>query len=489
MIKFIGYIRKSTDTEDRQVLSLESQENELRRLAQASGIELVDILKESRSAKKLGRPVFAQMMKMINSGKAEGILCWKLDRLARNFIDGGLIIDSLQKSIIKEIKTSEGSHFPNDNVLMIAMQFGTANQYSRDISTNVKRGNRTKLEKGEWPNCAPFGYVNDKINKTIKVDKKKSKYVLRAVELYASGGYTLEQITNVLFDEGLKSNKGTKISKNQIHRFINSKFYCGFMERDGKLYQGNHQPIISASLYEKAQNVLNGKLHPHPKKNFYSAQGFLKCDSCGCALTCDTQKGYIYYYCTNGKGNCEEHKKYMRSEYLDNLISKMFLDLKIDDEFIEISAEAYKAKNKDRNDYHESTLESLNDELKMLLDKELALADGYGARLIRDEVYKLKTQEIENRRVELNQQIKKFKLKSGVSEVTLEQIKNVFIDGNKASNQYLEVDDPKKRHMLEKLLSNASVKNKNIVSYQFKSLYQILANAPKNGDVTKLLGD
>lgn len=176
MIKFIGYIRKSTDTEDRQVLSLESQENELRRLAQASGIELVDILKESRSAKKLGRPVFAQMMKMINSGKAEGILCWKLDRLARNFIDGGLIIDSLQKSIIKEIKTSEGSHFPNDNVLMIAMQFGTANQYSRDISTNVKRGNRTKLEKGEWPNCAPFGYVNDKINKTIKVDKKKSKY-------------------------------------------------------------------------------------------------------------------------------------------------------------------------------------------------------------------------------------------------------------------------------------------------------------------------
>ena len=488
-MKYIGYIRKSTDTEDRQVLSLESQENELRRLAQSSGIELVDILKESRSAKKLGRPVFAQMIKMINSGKAEGILCWKLDRLARNFIDGGLIIDSLQKSIIKEIKTSEGSHFPNDNVLMIAMQFGTANQYSRDISTNVKRGNRTKLEKGEWPNCAPFGYVNDKINKTIKVDKKKSKYVLRAVELYATGGYTLEQITKILFDEGLKSNKGTKISKNQIYRFITSKFYCGFMERDGKLYQGNHQPIISSSLYEKAQDVLNGKLHPHPKKNFYSAQGFLKCDSCGCALTCDTQKGYIYYYCTNGKGNCEEHKKYMRSEYLDNLISKMFLDLKFDEEYIEVCAEAYKAKNKDRIDYHESTLESLSNELKMLLDKELALTDGYSAKLVRDEVYKLKIQEIENRRVELNQQIKKFKLKSGVSEVTLERIKNVFIDGNKASNQYLEVNDPKKRHMLEKLLSNATVKNKNIVSYQFKSMYQILANAPKNGDVPKMLGD
>ena len=488
-MKYIIYCRKSTDTEDRQILSLESQQNELKRLVEANNLEVVDTLIESKSAKKLGRPIFAQMMKMITSGKADGIICWKLDRLARNFVDGGLIIDSLQKSIIKEIRTFEGIHLPSDNVFMLAMQFGMANQYSRDISTNVKRGNRTKLEKGEWPNCAPFGYVNDKVNKTIKINKKTSKYVFKAVELYATGGYTLEQITGILFNEGLRSSKGTKISKNQVHRFINNRFYSGFMERDGKIYQGNHQPIISLSLYEKAQDVLNGRLHPHPKKNFYSAQGFLKCDSCGCALTCDTQKGFIYYYCTNGKGNCEEHKKYMRSEYLDSLLSKMFLDLKFDSEFIEISAEAYKIKNKDKINYTESSLESLNGELKTLLEKELNLADGYSSQIIREEIYKIKIKEIENQRVEINQKINKIKSKSGVSVVTLEQIKKVFTDGNKASNEYLKVDDIKRRHMLENLLSNATVKDKNIVSCQYKNMFQVLANAPKKCDIPTMLGD
>src|SRR5690606_14909561 len=123
------YCRKSTDTEDKQVLSLESQENELKRLAEAHGLNVVGILHESMSAKAEGRPIFQQLLQLIASGKADAILCWKLDRLARNFIDGGRIIDLLQKAAIKEIRTYEGTHLPSDNVLMLAVNFGMANQY------------------------------------------------------------------------------------------------------------------------------------------------------------------------------------------------------------------------------------------------------------------------------------------------------------------------------------------------------------------------
>ena len=90
------------------------------------------------------------------------------------------------------------------------------------------------------------------------------------------------------------------------------------------------------------------------------------------------------------------------------------------------------------------------------------------------------------KRSEINKQIENTK-KKGVSVVTFEQIKNVFIDGNKASNEYLRVGDVERRHMLEKLLSNASVENKNIVSYQFKNMFQVLANAPKDGDLFTVL--
>src|SRR5436190_1783903 len=95
--RYILYARKSTESDDRQVLSIESQINELKALAARDGLEIVAVLQESRSAKDLGRPVFAEMHERITRGQANGILCWKLDRLARNFIDGGSVIDALQR--------------------------------------------------------------------------------------------------------------------------------------------------------------------------------------------------------------------------------------------------------------------------------------------------------------------------------------------------------------------------------------------------------
>ena len=94
--KYILYARKSTELEDRQVLSIDSQIAELKALAAHKGLAIVRVMQECRSAKQLGRPVFADMIARIARGEASGILCWKLDRLARNFIDGGQIIEMIQ---------------------------------------------------------------------------------------------------------------------------------------------------------------------------------------------------------------------------------------------------------------------------------------------------------------------------------------------------------------------------------------------------------
>ena len=238
-MRYIIYCRKSTDTEDKQVQSLESQEHELITLAKAQNLEVVEILKESMSAKLEGRPVFKKLLAMITNGKADGIICWKLDRLARNMVEGGRVMDLLGKGVIQEIKTFESTHYPNDNVLMLAVHFGMANQYSRDLSTNVKRGNRAKLEKGDWPNQAPFGYLNNRATKTIVVDKKMAKYVLRTAELYATGTNTIKQIVDILYQEGLRTRGGGKAQKNHVHRILTNRFYCGLMERDGKIYQNS----------------------------------------------------------------------------------------------------------------------------------------------------------------------------------------------------------------------------------------------------------
>ena len=485
-MKYITYCRKSTESEDRQVLSLESQEKELLKIAKDNDLDIVATFKESKSAKAEGRPVFNQMLKMITSGKADAIICWKLDRLARNFIDGGKIIDLLQKGIIQEIRTYESVHLPKDNVLMLAVNFGQANQFIRDLSTNVKRGIRTKLDKGEWPNLAPFGYKNDKGNKTIKIDSKRAPYVQRIFTLYASGAYTLKQVEDILFEEGLRTKGGLRLKKAQIHRFLQSKFYMGLIEKEEKLYQGKHKPIISQKLFDDVQEILHGKSRPKPQKHFYSARGFLTCESCGCMLTAETQKGFIYYHCTNGKGTCDEHKTYLKDKTVDSLLSKLFLELKFEEELIELSYEAYRARNEDKNNYVHSSLESLSNELHSLTEKESRLVDGYVSQLISESVYKQKKLEIENQRIVINSQMTEIQSKGGVSQVTLEQIKDVFLESSRATEKYLLVNPVEKRTMLKKLLSNASIEKQNVAQWQFKNIYMPIALSPKNLTLTEM---
>ena len=134
--KYILYARKSTESEDRQVLSIDSQISELKALAEREGLTIVCVMQESRSAKQLGRPVFADMMARIARGEASGILCWKLDRLARNFIDGGQVIEMIQRGVVQHIRSFERSYYPEDNVLLMAVELGMANQFSRDLAVN-----------------------------------------------------------------------------------------------------------------------------------------------------------------------------------------------------------------------------------------------------------------------------------------------------------------------------------------------------------------
>ncbi len=106
-MKTILYCRKSTESEDRQIQSLDAQERELTEKAKLLGIDIVAVYHESRSAKTVGRPIFNEVIRQIQKGKANALLCWKLDRLARNFIDGGLVIDLLQRGVLESIQTYE----------------------------------------------------------------------------------------------------------------------------------------------------------------------------------------------------------------------------------------------------------------------------------------------------------------------------------------------------------------------------------------------
>ena len=253
IMRYFLYARKSTDVEDKQVLSIEAQLSELRALAKREGLDITIELIEKQSAKSPGRPIFNDMMSRIQTGEAQGIICWKLDRLARNPVDDGLVSWLLQQGTIQRIVTPERSYFPADNVLLMSVEFGMANQYVRDLSVNTARGLRQKSRQGIYPSMAPLGYLNDPRTKTIAIDRKRSKIVLSAFELYAQGESRLEDIANFLFKHGIATkptkrweNGGSRpLKKDQIKLILTNPFYYGHFQYAGEMYEGKHVPIIS----------------------------------------------------------------------------------------------------------------------------------------------------------------------------------------------------------------------------------------------------
>ena len=343
MYKYFLYARKSTDVEDKQILSIEAQLAELQALAKREQLNVVEVFVEKRSAKMPGRPIFGEMMARIQKGEAQGIICWKIDRLARNPVDGGQIQWLLQQGVIRHIQTHDRSHFPNDNVLMMSVELGMANEYIRQLSANTSRGLRQKARQGIYPGLAPFGYLNDPSTKTIKTHQKNAKLVRELFELYASNKVSLDDLAAMLQNRGVLSRGNKRIHISQVSFILQNSFYYGHFRYAGEIYEGTHEPIISKELYDKANVILHSRGRvPDIKDDPSPYCGLLHC-SCGMSITAEKKEKhqingnihhYTYYRCTRKSKAVKCKEAPIRSELLDSQLSALLCEYAMPKEWV-----------------------------------------------------------------------------------------------------------------------------------------------------------
>ena len=361
-IKYFLYARKSSESEDRQVQSIDDQINRLKQLASDLNLDVKKIYTEAKSAKKPNnRPLFDEIIQRIENGEADGILCWQINRLSRNPIDSGKLSWLLQQGILKSIQTIDRQYLPEDNVLLFSVESGVANQYILDLSKNTKRGMLSKLEKGWQTGVAPLGYLNDKENKIIITDPKRFNLVRKMWDLMLTGNYTPPKILDIANNEwGFRTRKfkrigGCPLSRSGIYKIFTSLFYAGIIENAGVQYQGAHEPMITLEEYDRVQILLGRKGKPRLKHHEFAFTGSIRCGICGCLYTAETKRKLLksgeirehtYYHCTRKttKIKCNQ-KKNIPVDDLEVMIEKEIEKYTILPEFLQWALEGLNKKN------------------------------------------------------------------------------------------------------------------------------------------------
>lgn len=346
-IRYCLYSRKSSEAEERQALSIESQVKEMLAIAQRDNLNIVEVYRESHSAKDCGqRPVYNQLISDIKSGKFNGILVWHPDRLSRNAGDLGAVVDLLDQKKLVEIRTYSQRFTNNPNEKFLLMILGSQAKLENDNkSINVKRGLKTRVEMGLWPSVAPTGYLNSKNvgeKGVIYTDPQRAPIIKKIFEKVAYEKWSGRKVYNWLkFDLNLKTANGNKnLTLSNVYMILQNHFYYGVFEypkNSGNWYTGKHEPLITKELFDHVQEQTTRSVIRAENKEFTFTKLML-CGLCGSGITPDEKfkkikngsvNRHVYYGCNKSRDrNCKSG--YISEEDLikqfENLMDTIGLD-------------------------------------------------------------------------------------------------------------------------------------------------------------------
>lgn len=329
MKTFFGYIRVSTQKQGQTGVSLQEQRAAIERYSRQNNLALSQWFEERATAAKGGRPVFAEMLRLLKANKADGVVMHKIDRSARNlrdwtklgeFIDSGIEVRFATESL--DLQTRGGR-------LSADIQAVVAADYIRNLREEAKKGFYGRLAQGVYPLPAPVGYRDAGAGKPKTPDPDQATIVQRVFELYASGSHTIDTLVSEAARLGLRNRNNRPFSRSGIASLLHNPFYVGLIriERTGETFRGAHEPLISRALFDRVQMILDGKTAAKVRAHDFLFRRMLRCRACDRLLTGELQKGRVYYRC---HGPCRVTR--LREDAAEVAIGSEFARIEFTDE-------------------------------------------------------------------------------------------------------------------------------------------------------------
>ena len=296
-LRIIGYTRLSRASREEST-SIERQRLVIESTCVARGwehIETIDDIDVSATRTRLDRPGLNKARQMIQEGKADAILVWRLDRIARSVVDMGTLLDE-GLSIISATEPFDTAT-PMGRAMVEVLQV-FARLEAANIGIRVSASQAHLRSIGRFPGgVVPYGYKSvphpDGVGRALEVNPEEAEVVEKMVRL-ALMGKTMYHIARTLNEEGVKPRRAQQWSTTSIQRILRSDAILGRMRMNGKVIRDDEglpvthwEPLITV----EQSNTLRGitEWTPMGRREYQrqpsrSLNGFLRCFSCNSRL-------------------------------------------------------------------------------------------------------------------------------------------------------------------------------------------------------------
>ena len=488
-MKAVLFCRVSSKEQEETGYSLDSQEKLLKIYSERKGFEIAKIFSISESAGgKKQREIFNQMIAYVLEKDIKIIVCEKVDRLTRNFKDAVWIDEWLEDDAERQVHLVKDSlilhkESRSQEKLNWGIRILFAKNYIDNLSEEVKKGYKEKIEQGWMPHISPVGYKSsgEERHKIHVLDENKCGFVKEIFTLYATGGYSLQQLSDLMFKKGLRSERGNKLNKSKIHEILRNPFYTGRFRWGEKIYQGKHERLISDELFEQVNKTMQGKNTNVASKRNFLFKRLVRCAECGGLITWEEHKGYIYGHCNHYKP-CSQ-KTWVKEDYVEEEIYEAIKRFQIKNKRIaDWILKALKDSHKDEIENHEAKKNEINKQIDFIQNRIERLYDDKLDGIITTEFYAHKYEQLAQSKGLLTSSLDSL---SKTNSDYYQNGVNVYELSQTAPETYKKADNDNKRQILRIVFEKMILDNGKL-RYTYSRPFQLLSMAVEGTNRSKL---